>query len=198
MPINPALIGKKVGSGLQHHVFAYGTDQVIKIPRWWMRWSFRYEDKVREFELLKTHAEDFIPETHVAPYENSYCYIQKRITEATILSLEHAQVSISTFGELQKRNKQLIRSTKRSMDFIGFQTYTTLPRPQAHKRHRHINNVVVHPDAPHGIYLLDTDTLYTNPFNIRKATHIVFSTLSFIVYIYTIFLLKAYRVHLDG
>jgi hypothetical protein len=197
MPINPTLIGTKVGAGLQHQVFEYGADQVIKIPRWWMRLSFRYEDKVQEFNLLKEYLADLIPETRLIPYKNSYCYLQKRISKGTILSLEPGQKTLPAFKILHDRNKQLITEAKRSMDFVGFQLYATLPRPMEHRQHRHINNVVVHPDAPHGIYLLDTDTLYTTLFAITKPSHVIFGILSFFMHLYNTLLLKIYRVHLD-
>lgn len=195
--VDPTLIGEKIGAGLQHHVFAYDTDWVIKMPRLWVRLSFHHTDKEHELTVLQRHVRDFIPETYVVPYKKSYCYIQKRVFGGTSLSLEHSHITTPAFLLLKQHNHTLIETEHRSLDFIGFQTYTLIPRAPEHRKHMHLNNVILHPEAPHGIYLLDTDTLYTNPFRATKASHLIFAFLSFFVHIYTIVMLKLYRVHID-
>jgi len=184
-------IGTYIGKGLQHSVYEYGSDWVIKIPHLWMRLSTSPMYKNQELSLAKKYLGNFLPETHIEPFRGSYCYIQKRIRGLTALTLSHVDSHRSYIDEFLATNERLVREHRLSADVLGGEAYAHALTRHAHDMPILSANVVI--DEPtNRLYLLDTDLLRTSPFNVSMPREIIFVIVSFLGYHLNRFTLRHY------
>lgn len=186
-------IGQYVGRGLQHTVYTYGANQVIKIPHAWMRFVSSYKAKKDELALTKKYLGAYMPDTDVMPFRNSYCYIQKNMCGLPPLTLSHVQPHDKELVALLRENKKLMKERGLSADVLGARAYVDMLA--RHIRHKPVISAnIVRDTSTNALYLLDTDLLRTSVLHNRTYRDIPFAVLSFCVYVLNALVLKHYKV----
>lgn len=118
LDIEAEKIGAMLGRGIEHNVFEYGADWVIKVPRIHHLISPAY--KVAEHDLLKRDIEGFIVPTEIYVSGERYCICQKRLRSFEPINSNNCDEEVSRMLiQLLDINKKLVRMKKYSLDLIG-------------------------------------------------------------------------------
>ncbi len=192
--VDEELIGERVGAGLQHTVYEYGTREVIKIPHWWMRLSTTLERKQLELNIAKDYFGDYLPITRIAPYRSSYCYIQERIRGLTPLALSHIDKHKPDISRFLGQNKKLVLEKRLSADLLGGRAYVHALSRHAHNLPILSANIVLDDKGISKLYLLDTDLLRTSPLHITLLREVGFAIVSSIGYQLNKFTMRHYKM----
>ena len=189
--IDRTKIGERVGAGLQHIVYAYGDAEVIKLPRAWMRFAVSYEQKKKRMEIVREYFAEYMLETKVYLYNDSYCYIQKRVFEPDFLRLR--EIGGGTITDLLRRDKEIRKRYRMSIDFVGSQALVNFVRGLFSGGPMQTGNIVMDPNAPHGMYLMDDDLMKASPFCIEHPREVLYVFLSYLMFLANRFLIRLYR-----
>lgn len=192
--VDKTRIGKRIGAGLQHTVFLYGENEVIKIPHWWMRISTTRAQKENELAIAQEYLGEYLPETRIERYKNSYCYIQKRIVGLHPLTLSHLDTHKPDISAFVAQNRKLIAEKRFTADMLGGKAYVHAFSKHAHNKPLLSANILIDETDPPKLYLIDTDLLRTSPLHITMLREIVFAVGSYLFYLLSTFTLKHYEM----
>lgn len=119
-------VGEEIKVGSQHHVFRYGEDRVIKIPRDTFRTHLtgRFSPSTvrRHIDLVNQYFPDFKVDTDVMSDKNGddYIIVQQYVPGEDYLSRVNIKNVAAQFDELLKINETLVEKEKKSVDMFGF------------------------------------------------------------------------------
>ena len=121
--IDRDLIGPHLGSGGYHHVFTYGPDQVVKLPRPDTVKSPQTADQIeQDYNLASQYFAARVLPTSIYPFINehtSYCLVQPLLEPFVTVSSLNAYLVAEQLTNIIEQNNSLVDRENRSLDFFG-------------------------------------------------------------------------------
>lgn len=162
--IDLSVVGSLLAKGKQHLVFAYGKDQVIKVPR-----SSAYNKLYglipariikTDLQLLEKYCSDFIPNTQVLVSKKKYIIIQKRVLKPAFVTQFTVEKVKPDLEKLLASGEKLFTEQGLFLDIFGYQgmIQSILALLQMNKTRALMTNVII--DFGHAkpkLYLVDTN-----------------------------------------
>lgn len=137
--IDPQLVNPTpMGEGLTHVVFAYqapdGTDKVIKMPREVRKgfMSTGYKDDAENIALVHKFFGGYAVPTEIRqdPKTGKYLFVQDAVKGKAITNNLETQSIRAQLVDLARLNREMMRQTGHSLDFIGVPGFLTWLRHQ--------------------------------------------------------------------
>lgn len=162
--IDLSAVGALLAKGKQHFVFAYGKDQVIKVPR-----SSAYNKLYglipariikTDLQLLEKYCSDFIPNTQVLVSKKKYIIIQKRVLKPAFVTQFTVEKVRPDLEKLLASGEKLFKEQGLFLDIFGYQgmTQSILALLQMNKTRALMTNVVIDfGQTKPKLYLVDTN-----------------------------------------
>jgi hypothetical protein len=123
--LDPADIGDLLAAGKQHDTFRYQDRWVIKVPQPSLYMQvygvLRYQDILRDVQLLQEYLAPYTPETHVlrAKQGDDYVIVQEYLQGATYITAPHMPALRDDFQRILAANRAMVGAHKLSIDFFG-------------------------------------------------------------------------------
>lgn len=123
--IDETKVGKSIAEGMQHYVYEYGDNDVIKFPKFdFVNITYgilKPRAVEKDWYLIANNFNDYCVPTKIYTSENKrlYCIIQERIKDRINLNSHNINLVMDQFNEIYTRNKQLEEATGYSLDLWG-------------------------------------------------------------------------------
>jgi hypothetical protein len=123
--VNSLYIGEFLAQGMQHYVFSYGKDFVIKVPKFDLFNSLygilKPNEVDSDWRIIRQFFEEFVVDTKVfnSPDRERYVVIQKRVHDFENVSSSNIQTVLKDFQTLHNRNFILETKLGYSLDLWG-------------------------------------------------------------------------------
>lgn len=119
------LVGNKIAEGLQHYIYEYGENYVIKIPKFdfvnLLYGVLNPSDVENDKNLIEKYFKKYLVETKVFASEDQelYCIVQERVKNKININSHNIDLVIKQFNEIYLMNKKLEFLTGYSLDLWG-------------------------------------------------------------------------------
>jgi hypothetical protein len=134
-PIDATLVGNTLGQGMGHTVYAYGQEEVLKVPRLGhikteRTPSLSAERRQETVAIIKAYFPDNALETKVitSPTTPTYLMRQRRLGSFANITPGNAPTVQAQLDELLATNHRLLRERGMSLDFLGKEGMTQCVR----------------------------------------------------------------------
>lgn len=122
--LDPSLVGEQISSGRQHWIYAYGDEEVLKVPRSMTYTGFSggvpFQNIIHDLEILSRYLKRFIPRTIVYYCSGSrYVIRQQRYTNPEFITHANLAEVRQQLQELLRQNKKIKQKYSLSIDFFG-------------------------------------------------------------------------------
>lgn len=123
--VDKDMVGRQIAEGLQHYIFEYGEDKVLKVPKLdlpnLIYGMLNPKDVESDWKLINQYFRKYIVETRVyASKDNElYCVIQKKIRNKLNINSHNIDLVLKQFNDIYLRNKKLEFLTGYSLDLWG-------------------------------------------------------------------------------
>lgn len=159
--INIPEIGKLLGTGFYHYVYTYGSDQVLKIPRFYPGFTpHTAEERIQELEIMKEYfPSGSIAETSVISSSDNpyYCILQEKVEGFGFIGPD--DLGTDPFQGILEGNRRSIEKKHATFDFFGFPGIFLALKSSFDKRMKPcLTNILKVPD--NGLLITDTDLYF--------------------------------------
>jgi hypothetical protein len=123
--VNSLYVGEFLAQGMQHYVFAYGKEFVIKIPKFDLFNSLygilKPNEVDSDWKIIRQFFEEYVVDTKVfnSPDKKRYVVIQKRVHNFENVNSSNIQSVLKDFQALHNRNYILETKLGYSLDLWG-------------------------------------------------------------------------------
>lgn len=124
-PIDPTKVGRKLSEGLQHFVYEYGKNEVVKVPRFdvvnLIYGVLNPVDVEKDRKLIEKHFKKYLIKTKVYSSKDNelYCIVQERVRNKLNINSQNIHLVMEQFNDIYTRNKKLEESSGYSLDLWG-------------------------------------------------------------------------------
>jgi hypothetical protein len=118
-------VGKRIAEGMQHFVYEYGENEVIKFPKFDLtNLTYGILNPVaaeKDWQLIAKNFAGFCVPTRIysSTDKRLYCIVQERIHNRLNLTSHNIELVMDQFNEIYTRNKKLEETTGYSLDLWG-------------------------------------------------------------------------------
>ena len=158
-PYNFKKIGKFLGSGGEHLVFAYGADNVIKFSMHvWITGRSVVRNILADHKLALKYFEPYYvaPELHVWDAERKMVEIQPRVHGRHLHKKDLVRPKIrEQLRDIVERHDRMHEAEGRPFDFFGFHGIVGL------RDSSHLSNILITPDD--SLKIVDFSTMHRKP-----------------------------------
>jgi hypothetical protein len=123
--VNSLYVGDLIAEGMQHHIFEYGKDFVIKVPKFDLFNSIygilRPTEVESDWKIIKQFFDEYLVDTKVfhSPDQKNYVVVQERMKDFENLNSTNIHKVLKDFQALHKRNFILESRLGYSLDLWG-------------------------------------------------------------------------------
>lgn len=157
-------ITEKLGAGMGHVVYAYGDDEVLKIPKWrrlkhGSNPTLTAERRIETVDMIARYFGNYALDTTVISSETnpSYLMIQRRLKNFRNLTPSNMHEVGEQLDDLMAINQKLHREQKMSLDFMGKDgMINTVKSRVSNSVEPEMSNLVIE-DTPEGPRLVIAD-----------------------------------------
>ncbi len=119
--IETTKIGERLGGGMEHTVYGYGIDQVLKIPRRLGHHLHSPERKIEDFSTIKKYFPKNTIESEIITSQDSlnYLLLQRRLHNFENITSRNIHEVQEQLLKLVKINQGLVKEEQICLDFLG-------------------------------------------------------------------------------
>ncbi len=123
--VESSLVGKLIAKGMQHYIFEYGEDYVLKVPKYdlfnTVYGILKPREVMGDWKIIKQVFPEFALDTQIFGSKSSefYVIIQKRVRDFSNLTSTNIHSVMDQFAKIHKRNKLIEDRFGYSLDLYG-------------------------------------------------------------------------------